>query len=65
MKSKTTRELVFRLTEVMRGLDELELKRIRLEKEHDDIIYELWDRIPSSKNNEDLQPKVRRRVKDE
>jgi hypothetical protein len=49
----------------MRGLDELELKRIRLEKEHDDIIYELWDRIPSSKNNEDLQPKVRRRVKDE
>lgn len=58
MKNKSNMELVTRLSEIDREIDKLQI-------EYNQIIKEIWDRIPSLKGDENLQCKVRRRVKDE
>lgn len=44
--------LANRLYEIDREIEELN-------KEHDEIIYTLWDMIPTLKDNKDMQPKVK------
>lgn len=58
MKDKSNGELVIRLSEIDREIDKLQI-------EYNQIIKEIWERIPSLKGDENLQPKIRRRVKDE
>ena len=43
--------------------DKLEIKSMELEKEYNEITYELWGRIPSLKDDENIQPKKRVREK--
>lgn len=52
MKDKTVLELATRLNEIQKELNNLEM-------EYNLIVKELWDRIPSLKNDEDMQPKKR------
>lgn len=43
----------------MKEQNEYELELLMLDKEFNAIVYELWERIPSLRNDEDLQPKMR------
>lgn len=65
LKDTPTLILVHRLNELMRQCDEQEMKKMELEKEYNLIVYELWRRIPSLETNVNIQPKSRKRVKDE
>lgn len=58
MKDKATIDLAFRLNEIER-------EKFKLDMEYNDIIQELWDRIPSLKDDVNLQKKkVRKYEKD-
>lgn len=57
MKNKTLKELADRLYQI-------EFEKKRLDEEYDLIIYELWDRVPTLKNEELFQP-IKRRSEDE
>ena len=59
----TILQLVYRLNEIMVEQDKLEIKSMELEKEYNEITYELWGRIPSLKDDENIQPKKRVREK--
>ena len=70
MKSKSVFELIKRLNEIMAEQQKLELKslkfseeikteRDRLDDEYNSLVLELWDRIPSLKADENIQPKKR------
>ena len=66
MKEKTVFQLANRLNEIIIESNEILMghsdKSIDiLEKEWDEIIYELWDRIPSLKDDQTIQPKTRKR----
>lgn len=55
LKSKSIYELAMRLNMIM-------VEQQQLDLEHNRIVQELWDRIPSVKESPDIQPKVRKRV---
>ena len=55
LKSKSVYELAMRLNYIM-------VEQQQLDLEHNRIVQELWDRIPSVKESPDIQPKVRKRV---
>lgn len=59
LKNKSTLLLAFRLNEIMKEQQGLEMSLLMLDKEFNAIVYELWDRIPKLRNDEDLQPKKR------
>lgn len=66
MKNKSIKELVFRLNEILKEQQQLGIKQITLEEEQDklnqeynEIVYELWNRIPSLKDEPDIQPRGR------
>ena len=59
MKSKSIKELVNRLNEIMIEQHHMEIKSIQLEKEYNEIVYELWSRIPSLTEDTNIQPKKR------
>ena len=59
MSGKTILELVYRLNEIMVEMDKLEIRSMKLEDEYNQIVYELWGKIPSLKNDENIQPKRR------
>ena len=59
MKNKTILELVNRLNEIMVERNKLEIRLMELDREYDEIVYELWERIPSLKDDENIQPKTR------
>lgn len=68
MKNKSIKELVFRLNDILREQQQLGIEMIGLEQknnklneEYTAIVYELWERIPSLKDDADLQPKGRGR----
>lgn len=65
LKDTPTRILVHRLNELMRQCNEQEMKQMELEKEYNLIVYELWRRIPSLETDVNIQPKSRKRFKDE
>ena len=50
LKHTSTIDLVHRLNKI-------NVERQNLDIEYDQIIYELWDRIPTLKENENMQPK--------
>ena len=54
---ETTKELVERLNEIMVEQYRLEMKMSELDREHNEIVYELWKRLPHLKDNPDIQPK--------
>ena len=57
-------DLVMRLNNITRELDGLALQEMALVKEYDEIVYELWQRVPDLKDNPDIQPKRKVRKKD-
>ena len=68
MKNKSIKELVFRLNEILKEQQQLGIKQImlgeaveKLNQEYNEIVYELWDRIPSLKEDADMQPRGRKR----
>lgn len=63
MSDKTILQLIFRLNEITVEMNKLEVRNMQLEKEYDDIVYELWGKIPDLKNSEDIQPKRKVRKK--
>lgn len=64
MKDKSVFELATRLNELTKELNTLELREITLISEYDEIVYELWRRIPTLKDDVDIQPKRKVRVKE-
>ena len=52
MKNKTVYELATRLNQIM-------IEQQKLEIEYNQIVYELWERIPSLNDNIDIQPKTK------
>ena len=58
MKDKTLFELANRLNEI-------EQERYKLDLEYNKIVYELWERIPTLKTDENIQPKKKVRLKNE
>ena len=58
MKNKSTILLAYRLSEINKEIDNLQI-------EYNMIVEELKSRHPKLKDDENLQPKVRRRIKDE
>lgn len=65
MQGKTILQLVYRLNEIMIEQDRLEIKSMKLEEEYNAIVYELWGRVPSLKEDENIQPKRRVTQKNE
>lgn len=66
MKNKSIKELVFRLNEILKEQQQLGIKQITLEEEqnklnqeYNEIVYELWNRIPGLKDEPDIQPRGR------
>lgn len=57
MKEKTTKELAMRLNEIQKELDTLQI-------EYNRIVKELWDRIPTTKTDENIQMKNRIKTKE-
>ena len=39
-------------------LNQIRIEKQQLDMEYNKIVYELWDRIPSLKTDENMQPKV-------
>lgn len=64
MEHKTVFELANRLNEITVELNGLELREIALLNEYDEIIYELWRRLPNLKDSPDMQPKKKVRTRD-
>lgn len=61
MENKSILELANRLNEITKEKNRLGILLNDLDKEYDSIVYELWNRIPSLKEDANIQPK--RRVK--
>ena len=59
MKDKTIADLANRLNEIMKEKNRLRLLISDLDKEYNSIVYELWERIPSLKDDVNIQPKKR------
>lgn len=63
MKDKSTLDLANRLNAIMKEQNDMMLREIQLEREFNEIVYELWRRYPNLKDSADLQPIVRSRRK--
>ena len=57
--TESNRELVERLNQIMVEQYRLEMKMSELDREHNEIVYELWKRLPHLKESPDIQPKVK------
>ena len=57
MKDKTILELAIRLNQIEKELNELQI-------EYNIIVQELWERIPTTKNDENIQMKKRIKTND-
>lgn len=64
MQSKTILQLVYRLNDILVEMDRLEIRSMELEKEYNEIVYELWGRNPDLKDDVHIQPKKRAKVKE-
>ena len=51
------------LIDLLDRIDYIDKKVESLMIERDKIVFELWDRFPNSKEEDEFQPKVLRRVK--
>ena len=59
----SNKELIERLNEIMVEQYRLEMKMSELDREHNEIVYELWKRLPHLKDSPDIQPKKKIRKK--
>lgn len=57
MSDRSILQLAKRLNEIEIEKNSLEIKLMELNKEYNEIVYELWGRIPSLKEDVDMQPK--------
>lgn len=57
MKDKTILELAIRLNQIEKELNELQI-------EYNVIVQELWERIPTTKNDDNIQMKKRIKTKE-
>lgn len=57
MEHLTNKELIDRFNKILIERNKLEMNLMELDKEHDDIVYELWNRLPNLKDEPDIQPK--------
>ena len=57
MEHLTNKELIERFNQILIERNKLEMNLMELDKEHDDIVYELWNRLPNLKDEPDIQPK--------
>ena len=57
MKDKTILELAIRLNQIEKELNELQI-------EYNVIVQELWERIPTTKNDDNIQMKKRIKTND-
>lgn len=55
MKNTDTVDLVKRLNAIRVEKQQLETRIIKLDNEYNNIVQELWDRIPSLQNDEQMQ----------
>ena len=55
MKNTDTVDLVKRLNAIRVEKQQLETIIITLDKEYNNVVQELWDRIPSLQNDEQMQ----------
>ena len=46
------------LIDLANRLNQIEIEKQKLDLEYNQIIYELWERIPPLKEDENMQPKV-------
>lgn len=51
------------IVNLVKRLNQIEVEKQQLDLEFNEIAYELWDRIPSLKDDVNLQPKVLRKGK--
>lgn len=58
MKDKTILELAIRLNQIEKELNELQI-------EYNIIVQELWERIPTTKNDDNIQMKKRIKTKED
>lgn len=58
LKTESTSDLVMRMNEINREIDILHI-------EYNQIVKELWDRIPGVRDHEDMQMKIRVKKKGE
>ena len=58
MKDKTILELAIRLNQIEKELNELQI-------EYNVIVQELWERIPNTKNDDNIQMKKRIKTKED
>lgn len=57
MENKTsTVDLVQQLSAISTQIDNLEIQKMQLEQQYNDIVLELWNRFPPLKKNPDMQP---------
>ena len=64
MENKSDFDLITRINEITKEQQQLELKIIKLDMEFNEIVQELWDRIPSLKDDVNLQKKKVRKYED-
>lgn len=57
INDKTVLQLAMRLNEILKESNGLELKLMTLDKEYNEIVSELWERIPCLRNDVNIQPK--------
>lgn len=57
MKNRSILQLATRLNEIEIERNKLEMNLMQLNNEYNAIVYELWGRIPSLKEDVDMQPK--------
>lgn len=55
--TESNKELVERLNAIMVEQYRLEMKMNELDREHNEIVFELWKRLPNLKDSSDIQPK--------
>jgi hypothetical protein len=58
MKDKTILELAIRLNQIEKELNELQI-------EYNVIVQELWERIPTTENDDNIQMKKRIKMKED
>lgn len=64
MQKKTIYQLAMRLNEIIKEQSRLGASTPELDEEYNAIVYELWGRIPSLKDDVNLQPKTKVRKKE-
>jgi hypothetical protein len=54
---ETNKELIDRFNQIMIERKKIEIKLKELDREHDEIVFELWERLPNLKDDVNIQPK--------